>query len=85
MNKGNKTIIYIGIYAIFAYGLYAFLSKKSYAKIISNSGNYSLGVEELMNFDTSYLKAWSKAAKSGQPSFVLGGIAYNTKGGKKQK
>ena len=86
MDKGNKTIIYIGVYAIVAYGVYAyFFSKKSYAKIIANSGNYSLGVEELINFDTSYLKAWSKAAKSGQSSFVLGGIIYNTKGGRKQK
>jgi hypothetical protein len=86
MGKGNKTIIYIGIYAVVAYGVYAyFFSKKSYAKIIANSGNYSLGVEELIKFETPYLKAWSKAVKNGQPSFVINGITYNTKGGRKQK
>ena len=85
MNKGTKSIIYFSIYAIVAYGIYAFVTKKSYAKIIASSGNYSLGVEELMKFDTPYLKAWSISAKSGQPSFVINGITYNTKGGRKQK
>ena len=84
--KTSKTLIYVGIYAVVAYGVYAYLfSKKSYAKIIANSGNYTKGVEELMNFETPYLKAWSKATKSGQASFVFGGSTYNTKGGKKQK
>jgi hypothetical protein len=84
--KTSKTLIYVGIYAVVAYGVYAYLfSKKSYAKIIANSGNYSKGVEELMNFGKDYLKVWSKAIKSGQPSFVLNGANYSTIGGKKQK
>lgn len=82
MNK-SRALIYISVYAIVGYGVYYyFFSKKHFAKIIADSGNYNLGVDELMNFDTPYLKAWSKAIKNAQTSFVLEGRTYNTIGGK---
>ena len=81
--KNGKALIYVAAYAIVGYGVYYyFFSKKRVAKIIADSGNYNLGVDELMNFDTPYLKAWSKAIKNAQESFVLDGKTYNTKGGK---
>jgi hypothetical protein len=81
--KNYKTLIYLATSAIVGYGVYHyFFSKKHFAKIIADSGNYKKGVSGLMNFDTPYLKAWSKAIKNFQTSFVLEGKTYNTIGGK---
>ena len=84
--KSNKTLMYVAVYAVLGYGVYYyFFSKKHFAQIIAKSGNYSSGVSGLMSFDTAYLKAWSKAIKNAQPSFLLAGSTYNTIGGKKIK
>ena len=81
--KPNKTLIYIGIYAVVAYGVYAyFFSKKSYAKIVLKSGKYNGTINDLMSFDTSYVKAWGKAIKNGEPAFFLAGKTYDTETGR---
>lgn len=84
--KTNKTLIYIAAYAVVGYVVYSyFFSKKHYAKIILNSGKYSGTINDLMSFDTSYVKAWSKAIKNGEPAFFLAGKSYDTETGKRQK
>ena len=59
-----------------------YFSKSSYAKAIVKSGNYGSGVENLMEFDTPFLKAWSSSAKRGQTTFQYDGKTLNTKGGR---
>jgi hypothetical protein len=59
-----------------------YFSKSSNAKSIVKSGNYGSGVENLMDFDKPFLKAWSASAKKGQATFVHEGKTHNTKGGR---
>lgn len=82
MNK--KTLLYIGIYAVVAYGGWYLYSntKKAYARIILDSGMAGGGLESLLGFGKNYLKPWAMAAKSKQATFVFEGKSYNTKGGK---
>lgn len=45
--------------------------------------NYTSGTPaSLSTFDNAFIKAWYKAAKAGQPTFLLEGKTYNTQGGK---
>jgi hypothetical protein len=84
--KNGKTLFYIGIYAIAGYGVYYyFFSKKRYAQIIVNSGSYKSGIEPILSFDKPYLKAWSKAVKSSQPTFFFNRKEYSTQGGSIKK
>jgi hypothetical protein len=82
MNK--KTFLYIGIYAVAAYGAYYLYSntKKAYASIILKAGMAGGGEAALLAFGKNYLKPWAMAAKAKQPTFLFEGNTYNTKGGK---
>ena len=82
MNK--KTIFYVGLYAVVAYGAYyMFFSKSAYVKTIKKTNNYGGSEEELKNLvGMNFLRPWAKAAKNGVPTFLFEGKAYNTKGGK---
>lgn len=79
----GKTLIYVGIYAAAAYGVYyLFFSKSALANTIIKSGNYSSPKKDLMEFGANFLKPWAKASKNGQPTFIFQGKTYNTKGGR---
>jgi hypothetical protein len=79
----NRTLLYIGIYAVVGYGAYyMFFSKDAYAKSIIKSGKYGGSVQDLKGFGANFLKPWSKAAKNNQETFVFEGKMYNTQGGK---
>jgi hypothetical protein len=79
----NKTLLWIGIYGVVAYGAYyIFFSKNAYAKKIIDSGKYTSSINNLKSFDMAYLRAWSKAATKNEPTFSYKGVAYNTQGGK---
>jgi hypothetical protein len=82
MNK--KTIFYVGLYAVAAYGAYyMFFSKSAYVKTIKKTNNYGGTAEELKNLvGKNFLMPWAKAAKDGVPTFLFEGKTYNTKGGK---
>ena len=81
MNK--KTIFYVGLYAVAAYGAYYLYNntKKAYARIILDKGMAGGGQAKLLAFDKGYLKAWAMSAKANQATFLYEGKTYNTKGG----
>ena len=82
----GKTILWIGVYAVVAYGAYyLYFSKQAYAKKIKDAGMSEGTLEQLKAFDMSYLRDWAKAAKSKQATFTHKGKTYNTKGGKLTK
>ena len=82
MNK--KTIFYVGLYAVAAFGAYyMFFSKSAYVKTIKKTNNYGGTAEELKNLvGKNFLMPWAKASKDGVPTFLFEGKTYNTKGGK---
>jgi hypothetical protein len=82
----TKTIVWVGVFAGAGYVAYIVLfQKKMFAKAIVNSGNYSKGVDSLLEFDKSFLKPWANASKSGNPTFIFNGKEYNTNGGRAKK
>lgn len=82
----NKTLLWIGIYGVVAYGAYyLFFSKNAYAKKIIASGKYTSSIDNLLSFDMAYLRAWSKAATKNEPNFSYKGVVYLTQGGKIKK
>lgn len=79
----KSTFIWIGVYAVVAYGAYyMFFSKHAYAKTIKNAGRYNGSLEDLKTFGANFLKPWAKAAKDNQPTFTFDGKQFNTQGGK---
>jgi hypothetical protein len=82
MNK--KTIFYVGVYAVVAYGAYyMFFSKSAYVKTIKKTNNYGGSAEDLKDLvGKNFLKPWARAAKNNVPTFQFEGKTYNTKGGK---
>lgn len=84
MNK--KVVLYVGIYAVVAYGAYyMFFSKNAYAKTIKKENASTGTLEQLKKYDMSFLRAWSKAAKNNVPTFEFEGKTINTKGGRAVK
>jgi len=82
----SKTLVYIGIYAVVAYGAYyLYFSKTAYGKKIIAAGKYSGTLDDLKTFDMSFLRDWSKAASANQATFSHKGKTYNTNGGKATK
>jgi hypothetical protein len=84
MNK--KLIIGILAFGGIGYAAYRYFNntKKAYATIIVRGGA-SANFDKLLTFDKPYLKAWSMAVKSKQPSFTLNGLIFNTQGGSTKK
>jgi hypothetical protein len=82
MNK--KTIFYVGVYAVAAYGAYyMFFSKSAYVRTIKKTNNYSGTAKDLKDLvGKNFLKPWARAAKNNVPTFEFEGKTYNTKGGK---
>lgn len=82
MNK--KTIFYVGVYAVVAYGAYyMFFSKSAYVRTIKKTNNYGGSAEDLKDLvGKNFLKPWARAAKNNVPTFQFEGKTYNTKGGK---
>jgi hypothetical protein len=80
----NRTLLYIGIYAVVGYGAYyMFFSKDAYVKTIRKTNNYGGSEQELKDLvGKNFLKQWAKAAKNNVPTFEFEGKTYNTKGGK---
>jgi hypothetical protein len=82
MNK--KTIFYVGVYAVVAYGAYyMFFSKSAYVRTIKKTNNYGGSEKDLKDLvGKNFLKPWARAAKNNVPTFEFEGKTYNTKGGK---
>jgi len=81
MNK--KAMLYVGIYAVVAYGAYyMYFSKNAYAKVIKKADASTGTLDDLKKFDMAFLRAWSKSAKNNVPTFIFQGKTYSTKGGK---
>jgi hypothetical protein len=79
----NKTLVWIGIYAVVGYFAYSyFYSKKSSIKKIILSGNFAGSESNLEGFDTGFLRMWANASKNNEPAFIYQGKIYNTKGGR---
>lgn len=82
----KNTILWVLGYAVVAYGAYSlFFSKRAYAKQIIAQGKYQGDIATLLTFDMGFLRAWSKAAKKNEPTFMFQGKNYNTNGGKAVK
>jgi hypothetical protein len=82
----GKTLVYIGIYAVVAYGAYyLYFSKTAYAKKIIAAGKYNGTLDDLKTFDMSFLRDWSKAVTANQPTFSHKGKNYKTQGGRAAK
>jgi hypothetical protein len=79
----TKTIVWVGVYGVVAYGIY-YMVKNIHVtprekNIITIFGsNYS-------GFEDGYLKAWAKAKKSNALDFTYNGKVYLTEGGKVKK
>lgn len=84
MNK--KLIIGILAFGGIGYAAYRYFNntKKAYATIIVRGGA-SANFDKLLTFDKPYLKAWSMAVKSKQPTFMYNGLLMNTQGGATKK
>jgi hypothetical protein len=81
MNK--KTLLYVGLYAVVAYGAYyMYFSKNAYARAIKEADASTGTLEDLKKFDMAFLRVWSKAAKNNIPTFEYNGKTINTKGGR---
>lgn len=79
----SKTLLWIGVYAVVAYGAYhMFFSKTAYAKKIISSGKSTGTIDALKKFDMGFLRAWSMAATKNEPTFSYKGKTYTTQGGK---
>jgi hypothetical protein len=78
MNK--KTLTWIGIYAVGAYGLWYIFKK--YHLSGRDRDILTIEAQNYGGFEDAYLDAWAKAIKSGASTFVYKGATYNTKGGK---
>ena len=82
----TKTLVWIGVYAVVAYGAYyMFFSKQAYAKKIKDAGKYGGSIDDLKSFGMNFLRPWAKAAKDNQPTFTFEGKTYNTQGGRVKK
>jgi hypothetical protein len=82
----KNTLIWIGVYAVVAYGAYyMYFSKDAYAKAIVKAGKYSGSAEALKAFGMNFLRPWARAAKANQPTFTFEGKTFNTQGGKAVK
>jgi hypothetical protein len=79
----TKTIVWIGVYGVVAYGIY-YVVKNMYVtprekNIVTIFGSsYS-------SFDDGYLKEWAKAKKSNASEFTYNGKVYLTVGGRAKK
>lgn len=82
--KSGKILIWVGVYAVVAYGgYYLYTNTKMYFinKLVKMGKTaYS---DAYKNFDKGFLKAWYTSAKLGAASFVYNGAKYNTQGGTK--
>lgn len=79
----KSTLVWVGVYAVVAYGAYyMFFSKDAYAKAIIKAGKYKGSLEDLKSFGMNFLRPWAKAAKNNQPTFTFGGKTFNTQGGR---
>jgi len=86
MNK--KTLLYVGIYAVVAYGGWYLYNntKKAYVKKILSGGIVS-GVSAsdeaaLLTYEKGFLKSWSIGLKDKSETFTYNGKNYYTKGGR---
>lgn len=82
----TKTIVWVGIYGVVAYGAYyMYFSKTAYAKKIIKAGKSQQSVDDLKSFDMGYLRVWSKASSNNEQSFSYKGKSYFTQGGRAKK
>jgi hypothetical protein len=82
LNYAIWTTVLVGA-GYFLHKLY--FSKSSYAKSIVKTGNYQSGVDNLMQFDAPFLKAWSSSAKKGETTFQYQGKTHEINGGRIKK
>jgi hypothetical protein len=78
-----KTLIYVGIYGVAAFGIYLaaknnVVSKRLKSIALINDAKYK-------GFEDAFLKEWGKASKSGSAEFTYKGKTYITKGGSAKK
>lgn len=84
--KNGKTIFWVAVYGVVAYGAYyMYFSKTAYAKKIIKAGKSNQSVDDLKSFDMAFLRVWSKAASNNEQTFSYDGKSYNTQGGKAVK
>ena len=79
----TKTLMYVGIYGVAAFGIYLaaknnFVSKRQKSIALINDSKY-------VGFEDDYLKEWAKASKSNAVEFTYKGKVYLTKGGTAKK
>ena len=79
----KKMLMYVGIYGVAAYFIYAmsknnFVSKRLKSIALINDAKYK-------GFEDAFLKEWGKASKSGSAEFTYKGKTYLTKGGTAKK
>jgi hypothetical protein len=82
--KSGKILLYVGIYAVVAYGGYMLYTntKMYFIKQLSKMGKLAYN-DAYKTFDKEFLKAWYKSAKLGLAFFTYNGAKYNTQGGTK--
>lgn len=83
MQKGTKTIVWVGGIAVAAYAVWYMIknmhvSPRQKSIAIVAEKNY-------LGFEDAFLKEWSKAVKSGQPEFTYNGKVYISDGGRAKK
>jgi hypothetical protein len=79
----NKTLVWIGVYAVVGYFAYSYFYSKKYSiKKIISSGNFTGTASNLEGFDTGFLRMWANASKNNESAFIYQGKIYNTKGGR---
>jgi hypothetical protein len=79
----TKTLMYVGIYGVAAYVVYAisknnYVSKRQKSIALINDSKYK-------GFEDAYLKEWANASKSSAVEFTYKGKVYLTKGGTAKK
>lgn len=83
MQKGTKTLIWIGVYGVVAYGIYWMVKNMH---VTPRQKNIMLIKQsDFEGFDDGYIKAWADAVKSKQGEFTYQGKVYLTSNGRTKK
>jgi len=84
MNNTTKTIVWIGIYGVVAYGIY-YMVKNMHISPRQKSVLTILDYKTYDGFEDEFLKEWAKGIKDKKSEFIYKGRIYLTDGGRAKK
>lgn len=80
MDKGTKTIIWVGVYGAIAYLVYWSIKRMHVSP--KEKDILAIATDRYKGFEDAFLKAWAEAKKSSIAEFVYNGKTYISSTGK---